>query len=136
MCSYIIIRSLNFVIMKFDLTYRGTTNYNGQKFSVNKGVNEKVFNKLLKIRKKIESKEYGTFNPVYRKDMTSKSVSLTCKTSLVRFKPTDIGNTYNVDIAIYDKHYDDKHYVNVELRSSTLVSKPDKGKETSEYDSE
>ena len=124
------------LIMKIQVVYRGVGNFNSTRFSANKVVNKESFEKLLKLKEKIDAKDLETYNPVYIKDLTSQSITVTCKTSLVRLKPSDIGNTYDIEFGIFKKEYESKTYINLELRSVHLVEKVDKGEETSEFDSD
>jgi hypothetical protein len=121
--------------MKLEAVYRGKTEYGGARFSVSRD-NEKVFKKLIKIKKKIDEKDYKTYNPVYMKDLTAKSISLTFKNSLVDLKQTDKDSTFEIKFSIFEKTYEGKTFVNFQITNSKLVSKADRGKEVTDYDSD
>lgn len=121
--------------MKLEAIYWGKTEYGGTRFSVSRD-NEKVFKKLIKIKKKIDDKNYKTFNPVYMKDLTAKSISLTFKNSFVPLKHSDKDSTFEIKFSIFEKTHEGKTFVNFQITNAKLVSKADRGKEVTDYDSD
>ena len=116
--------------MDFKLKYSGKNDYGGFRFSCNE-LDKDTFGRLGKIKDMIDEKKFGTSNPVYKKDLTSEYISVTCKRSHHVFKPTDVGNTYYVGVVVLRKEYEGKQYINFEVMRAKLVSKVNHGTDVS-----